>query len=169
MKTTDVQRKGMGVWQAGDTDIIEAIEQLKTSGEAGAILQISTPTLAPSARLFSAEEEDALMLKAWSLTLAKLPGICSGKRSGWREFLFVLRGDREEAVERTRSILVGLQEDLDLDKLVWRLVLCPIHPLQAQSLRLSEPEEHDVTANTHRSIAIWVEGPLESARVTILN
>lgn len=156
-------------WTVGDDDVFEAIQGWSARGQRGVVVHVSTPTIPVAARPFlSSDEENRVLRRAWEVVVTHLSGTVVGKRQSWRDFVFLLEGTTDEAIGRARAIAAALEHDTALNKLVWRLVLSPVTTPWDLALRLAEPEEHAVTANAQRSIAVMAEGSLESPRVTVV-
>lgn len=155
-------------WTAGEADVAEAVKRLATTGGAGILLRLTTPTLLAAERPFpTPDAEDDALHRAWDVVVATMPRVIAAKRQAWRDFYALVVSTKEEALARARVALATLQEDATLGKLAWCLVLTPATASWEHDVLLAEVAAHDATA-TPRSTLRWVEGEPASPDIAIL-
>jgi len=134
----------------------------------GAILTVSTTISSLSSLRLGSPDEDALLRRAWEVTVSHLPRNVTGKRLNWRGFLFVLPGAAEDSRRTAGAVLHALREDPPLTRLAWRVVAAPIGTDWQAAFEAAQPDAHPDLAKLDVSVAAWVEPTAVKYPVTIL-
>jgi hypothetical protein len=145
-------------WLIGDGDLRSGVERCTADESQGAVLQIeveldSLITLRQAG--LAREEEDARLRTAWDLVLGGLPEGTTGRRAGWKQFEYVLRGEREVLASLGHRLLRSLRAEPSLAGLQWHLLLIEIYPESPERTLMCDPG-YDV-ADVEGSFVAWVE------------